>query len=108
MQVQILPWLQMNFVVFQELQHIFQLQRIMKTTSLSLLLHPSLNVTAMLPFLTLTGVFGMDLTILRAGSLVTLLTAKSRSERTTPAKIEIHSLSPYFRLSSVNLSNIPE
>ena len=60
-------------------------------------------VTATLPFLTLTGVLGMDLTILWAGLLVTLLMAILRSVRTTPAMIEIHNLSAYLLPSSDNL-----
>ena len=47
------------------------LENMLKTTSLSGPEQPSLNVTATLPFLTLTGVLGIVLTILRAGWAVT-------------------------------------
>ena len=99
------------------------LENMEKTTSLSGPEQPSLSVTATLPFLTLTGVLGIDLTILRAGCAVTwrvdtrtfnpsqhfkslsftLLMARLRSLRVTPAMMETQSLSGYLRLSSDNL-----
>ena len=65
------------------------------TVSLSRVLHPWLKVTTTLPFLTLTGVLGMDLTTLPTKS-VTLPMAFVRSDNTTPALMETHSLSSYF------------